>query len=79
MATYALPFLCLWCERFEPLSETEGCEPFPDGIPDEVFENRWDHRQPIPGDGGLLFEPNEGYAHSVDYINGFLADAKNPG
>lgn len=29
------------------------CIAFPDGIPDRVFTNQLDHRQPIEGDHGI--------------------------
>jgi len=31
--------------------------PYPDSIPDEIYENRHDHREPYPGDGGIRWEP----------------------
>lgn len=34
------------------------CAAFPDGIPDEVYGNQLDHRQPIPGDNGVRWEPD---------------------
>jgi hypothetical protein len=34
------------------------CEAFPDGIPDDVLENRLDHRQPVSGDHGIRWKSN---------------------
>ena len=32
------------------------CAAFPDGIPDAVFGNRLDHREPINGDHGIRWQ-----------------------
>jgi len=29
---------------------------FPDGIPYEIWASGYDHREPYPGDGGVIFE-----------------------
>ena len=73
MAIFPAPFLCLWCRRFRPESETEGCTAFPDGIPDAVAQNRQDHREPIDGDNGLRFDPDDGYQDSVDFVDSLFA------
>lgn len=36
------------------------CTVFPDGIPDEITNNTFDHRMPFPGDGGVQFQPHPG-------------------
>lgn len=33
-----------------------ACDAFPDGIPDQVFGNEVDHRQPVAGDHGIRWE-----------------------
>jgi len=35
------------------------CKAFPDGIPKELLNGRWDHREPYPGDNGFLYEPSD--------------------
>jgi len=32
------------------------CDAFPDGIPDEIWEGKNDHKKPYPGDHGIEFE-----------------------
>jgi len=57
---------CATCTRYRsPFSadNTAGlkgpfCAAFPTGIPDEVYRNGLDHRQPIHGDHGLRWESN---------------------
>lgn len=45
---------CVYCSNFIPTNKF-ACLAFPDGIPEEVFENRHDHRKLYPGDNGILF------------------------
>jgi hypothetical protein len=35
----------------------QTCAAFPDGIPDEIWWNRADHREPFEGDGGIRWTP----------------------
>lgn len=49
--------MCMTCSR---LREGLVCEAYPDGIPEEILDNRVDHRVPQPGDRGLHYEPQEG-------------------
>lgn len=37
---------------------TASCEAFPNGIPDAVWTNTFDHRQEVPGDHGIRWESN---------------------
>ena len=36
------------------------CDAFPSGIPDEVYNNTLDHRQPVDGDRGIRFDAKPG-------------------
>ena len=35
------------------------CVAYPNGIPDEIFNNTVDHTKPHTGDGGIIFEPRD--------------------
>jgi hypothetical protein len=50
--------MCVGCKRYDP--QSDGCEAYPDGIPEEILTNEWDHRVPKPGDNGLQFVPKPG-------------------
>ena len=63
---YTEPPMCFFCTHklgYKP-KDMEGrynklcCEAFPDGIPEDIYHSRYDHRKPFKGDSGILFEPN---------------------
>ena len=48
---------CVWCRH--RWDDGRRCEAFPDGIPEAIAENRYDHRDPYEGDRGVRFEPEQ--------------------
>lgn len=54
MASYSEP-ICTTCLRLDEAEEPK-CEAFPDGIPDAIWLEAFDHRQPYRGDHGLRYE-----------------------
>jgi len=56
-----VPPMCTVCDR-----QLQGfnCEAFPDGIPDDIFEAKTDHRSPVPGDRGLQFVKMRGVSNA---------------
>ena len=53
------------CARYRSMFSTEGmasgatgpfCAAFPDGIPEDIWTNQFDHRQPHKGDHGLQWQ-----------------------
>jgi hypothetical protein len=57
--------MCHWCRRFEP--DSWSCAAFPGGVPGALDLGGADHRAPLPGDGGLRFEPrNRDAARAVE-------------
>jgi hypothetical protein len=49
---------CIFCSRKRSGST---CEAFPLGpIPDQILENEHSHKEPFPGDNGILFDGKKG-------------------
>lgn len=57
-----LPSQCHFCKHFRSPLDTklpnDTCDAFPDAIPDDLWWNRADHRQPYPDDHGVMWESN---------------------
>jgi len=44
------------CAHRKKGADKLSCAAFPEGIPEDIYMNRADHRKPYPGDGGITFE-----------------------
>ena len=52
---------CLFCTHLDWKNKRAiTCDAFPEGIPDEIFDNEVSHKKPYPGDNGIVFEAKEG-------------------
>lgn len=49
------PPMCFNCKHKK--AEQLKCSAFPDGIPLEILQSSRDHRQPVAGDHGILYDP----------------------
>ena len=58
--TSILPPMCVVCARLRDSEQGFACEAYPDGIPEQIIDGKWDHRLPQPGDHGLQFAPRDG-------------------
>jgi len=76
---------CLGCKHIRGVVQTRpmvdgveadcgfACAAFPKGIPDEIAEDEFDHRQPFPDDQGIRWEPlKPGAIHPQDGATGSL-------
>lgn len=52
-----VPTQCRLCHWLRVKDDSLICNAYPDGIPQQVVENKLDHRYPIDGDGGFRFTP----------------------
>ena len=61
-----LPPICVFCKHFraESTGDEPDCAAFAE-IPDSIFRGEIEHRQPYPGDGGILFELDP--AHEAEF------------
>jgi hypothetical protein len=56
--------ICTKCAHFradeseDTISLPPFCTAFPQGIPDEIIRQGYDHRNPYDGDNGIMFEPD---------------------
>lgn len=50
------PPMCYNCKR-QSTRDRFKCDAFPGGIPKAILEGRADHREPIEGDRGILYDP----------------------
>lgn len=51
--------VCSFCAHFNlnsALEKKRTCKAFPEGIPDEIFLGRNNHREPFKGDNGIQFK-----------------------
>jgi len=48
---------CFICKHLTEASAfKKTCKAFPNGIPEEIYFNDYDHKNPRHGDGGVRFE-----------------------
>jgi hypothetical protein len=48
--------ICLWCKHFDFAYSGMRCKAFPERIPDEIVDSKIEHREPIEGDHGYVFQ-----------------------
>ena len=53
---FTRPAQCRICKHLRD-ARLWTCDAFPYGIPAAILSNRFDHRNPFPGDHGIRFEP----------------------
>jgi hypothetical protein len=67
---------CAFCKHFQGHKGTKSlCAAFPEGIPDTIYNNEFDHRQPYPDDNGIRFEQSE-YSLQLGGLHPFEMETK---
>lgn len=65
-----IPSQCRSCKHLDrEKPRSKRCAAFPDGIPMEICATRRAHREPYPGDGGIVYEPIPGGVHPMRPAN----------
>lgn len=49
--------LCAFCKHAHQSEMITTCDAFPKGIPEQILQDGYNHRQPFTGDHGIRFEP----------------------
>jgi hypothetical protein len=66
--------ICAMCVRLRSRAgQWPTCAAFPAGIPKEIINGGFDHRQPFPGDNGIRFELKAGQAEQLKLWQKFKA------
>ena len=55
---------CFW--YVGRISDGVACYAFPTGIPPDIIEGRFDHREPYPDDAGIHWREDPGWAKPFD-------------
>lgn len=62
-----IPQQCLCCRFFQDDKPGWTCSAFPGGIPQDILEMNFDHRNPHAGDHGIRWQPDKpGTKHPID-------------
>lgn len=59
--------ICMSCKHYDRKADTFRCAAF-ELIPDAIIESTEDHRQPIDGDGGIVFEQDPAQPEPSDEL-----------
>lgn len=66
-----LPSQCHFCIHFRSPLDTglkrPSCDAFPEAIPDALWWNEADHREPFPNDHGVHWEPRNADVEFPEY------------
>ena len=68
---------CAYCRHLQgQRGATIICAAFPQGIPVEIVDNEFDHKQAYPGDHGTRWEQSENSLQRIGPIDLFTASGR---
>ncbi|GEM_PF-2674088 len=65
------PEICMFCKHLfnEKVGQNQyKCKAFPDGVPSEIYQGKYDHRNPYPNDSGITFELENEFLSDQDEV-----------
>lgn len=74
------PEVCMFCKHLFNSNVRQNqykCKAFPDGVPREIYQGKYDHRNPYPNDLGIRFVLSDDRLSDQDIVNRMFEDIES--